>query len=86
MPKLDRNGLVRCRVCGCTEREPCNPPCSWKESDLCSSCDEAVRELFYWWERALRPNRLALLRELQRRLLEAGPVRFSRRKKAKADA
>lgn len=28
----------RCRVCGCTENHPCDPPCSWVEPDLCSEC------------------------------------------------
>ncbi|MCD6405486.1 MAG: hypothetical protein J7M19_06640, partial [Planctomycetes bacterium] len=32
-----------CRVCGCTEFEPCltaEGPCHWVEPDLCSACAE----------------------------------------------
>ncbi len=36
--RVDRDGLVRCRCCGCTAREPCNPPCGWYEVDLCTGC------------------------------------------------
>jgi len=31
----------RCRVCGCTDYDPCitdEGPCSWVEKDLCSAC------------------------------------------------
>ena len=31
-------GEPRCRVCHCTELEPCEPPCGWHESDLCTAC------------------------------------------------
>lgn len=27
-----------CRVCGCTQNDPCEPPCGWAEDDLCSAC------------------------------------------------
>jgi hypothetical protein len=27
-----------CRVCGCTWCDPCDPPCSWAEIDLCTAC------------------------------------------------
>lgn len=29
----------RCRICGCTERRACSPPCSWANArhDLCSN-------------------------------------------------
>lgn len=69
--KRDRNGLVRCRVCGCTEVEPCEPPCSWVEADLCSGCQEAVEALHEWFVGAHRPSRAALLRELDRAMVEA---------------
>lgn len=35
----------RCRVCGCTDLEPCitdEGPCSWVEKDLCSACVKLV--------------------------------------------
>lgn len=28
-----------CRVCGCTESNACDPPCSWVAQDLCSTCE-----------------------------------------------
>lgn len=31
-------GVRACRLCGCTDAEACNPPCSWVEPDLCSAC------------------------------------------------
>ena len=27
-----------CRSCGCTWCDPCDPPCSWAEADLCTAC------------------------------------------------
>lgn len=35
-------GERRCRICGCTDYEPCyldDGPCSWVEEDLCSNPD-----------------------------------------------
>jgi hypothetical protein len=29
---------MRCRVCGCTERNACTGGCEWVEMDLCSRC------------------------------------------------
>jgi hypothetical protein len=58
---------ARCRVCGCTEREPCNPPCAWMgKEDLCTTCATAVAALVEWAEAALRANMSALMREYQR--------------------
>lgn len=34
-----------CRVCGCTEFNACPPTCSWREPDLCSTCDDAAAAL-----------------------------------------
>jgi len=31
-------GVRRCRVCGCTDAEPCEEGCEWVEADLCSAC------------------------------------------------
>ena len=28
----------QCRVCGCTDRQPCRGGCYWVEPDLCSRC------------------------------------------------
>ena len=69
--RQDRDGLVRCRVCGCTEREPCNPPCSWAprdEVDLCSNCAEAVSHLIDWVYTAHRASWAALKREVKAQL------------------
>jgi hypothetical protein len=30
-----------CRECGCSEADPCEPPCWWAAPELCSACDEA---------------------------------------------
>lgn len=40
----------RCRVCGCTLYEPCDPPCSWAEPDLCSNpeCVTAASDGLSW--------------------------------------
>lgn len=65
--KVDRDGLVRCRVCGCTEREPCCPPCAWFETDLCSLCAMAAEALSTWMEGAHRRNIAALMREVRTR-------------------
>ena len=54
---------VRCRVCGCTDYEPCNPPCYWNEIDLCSECASAAAAINTWREAARRANMTALLRE-----------------------
>jgi hypothetical protein len=67
--KTDRERLVRCRVCGCTEREPCygpDGPCGWAEADLCTSCEEAVLTMCDWFNGAHRPSFAALLREYKR--------------------
>jgi predicted Fe-S protein YdhL (DUF1289 family) len=67
-PRRDRDGLIRCRVCGCTERDACDPPCSWVEDDLCSGCHDAVSAIAIWQLGARRNNRTALLREVETRL------------------
>lgn len=72
--KYDKDGNVKCRVCGCTDREPCNPPCAWyQNSDLCTMCAQAMRQLVTWrgvlkaWrEYAHRPSLAALTREAER--------------------
>ena len=61
--KTDRDGLVRCRVCGCTEREPCCPPCGWADIDLCSGCADVVTILLDYAEGAHRFSVAGLLRE-----------------------
>lgn len=65
--KVNRDGLVRCRVCGCTEREACNPPCAWVrgEVDICDRCYTAATILLDWREGAHRPSKAALWREVE---------------------
>lgn len=63
--KRDRNGLVRCRVCGCTAIDACSNSCSWVEFDLCSTCAEAKEALLDWSEHARRANWTALRKELR---------------------
>lgn len=43
--KRDRDGLIRCRICGCTERDACADMCSWVEDDLCSTCHRIREQL-----------------------------------------
>lgn len=36
-----REGERECRLCGCTDRQPCHTEkgvCHWVEADLCSDC------------------------------------------------
>jgi len=63
--KWDRNGLFRCRVCGCTEVDACQPPCAWAETGLCTTCADAIADIQIWQGRARRANMTALLRELK---------------------
>ncbi|MBK8200716.1 MAG: hypothetical protein IPK75_20455 [Acidobacteria bacterium] len=72
--KYDKDGNVKCRVCGCTDREPCNPPCAWfRGSDLCTTCAEALKHfgawraiLKAWREVSHHANLAALTREAER--------------------
>jgi len=68
--KCDRNGFVRCRVCGCTEVDACANGCSGADGDLCSTCDEAVSALAVWFHDARRVNWAALRRETERVVLD----------------
>lgn len=69
--KRGRDGLVRCRVCGCTDVDACPNGCSWVEYDLCSVCAMAAEVLSDWVEQARRANKTALWREVEDRLKEA---------------
>ena len=59
-----------CRVCRCTEDEPCNPPCAWFDESLCTSCALIVEAFMSWREGAHMANVAGLFRELQRREAE----------------
>jgi len=60
----------RCKVCGCTEVHPCDPPCGWSqiEPDLCTSCEDAADTLVFWALGAQRVNRRGLMRLFEERL------------------
>lgn len=66
--KRDRNGLTRCRVCGCTEADACLHGCCWVEEDLCSVCAVAAEALADWYRDARKIRLAALRREVTRRL------------------
>jgi hypothetical protein len=53
-----------CRVCGCTEAEPCACGCRWVEEDLCSVCALALEAIVSWGEVARKADIGALMREL----------------------
>ena len=67
--RRDRRGLIRCRVCGCTQVDSCIGGCAWVrgEPDLCTTCDDAVKAIVTWIGEARRLNRAALWREVKRR-------------------
>lgn len=69
--KRDRNGLPRCRVCGCTDAEACEPPCGWApgEEDLCTSCHATVMAIVAWAGGAHRAIRTALMREASAQMM-----------------
>jgi len=54
--------MMRCRVCKCSEREPCNPPCAWEAPGLCTTCAAAIAALVRWEEDALNARFAALVR------------------------
>ncbi|MDE2104577.1 MAG: hypothetical protein KGL39_45500 [Patescibacteria group bacterium] len=70
--RWDRDGLIRCRVCRCTEVHACAGGCLWVEEDLCSTCAVTAEGLVAWQMNARRANWAALLRETER---ELGDVR-----------
>jgi hypothetical protein len=85
--KRDRNGLIRCRVCRCTELEPCFPPCWWEpgEEDICNRCNEMAYHLRVFMAGAHRFSRKALFREVARREAhEKESLRADARRKRKA--
>jgi hypothetical protein len=66
--KYTKDGFLKCRVCGCSEFEPCEPPCSWvPHTDICDSCHEVATTIRLWMVGAHRPSVAALLREVRLR-------------------
>lgn len=68
-------GLVRCRMCGCSELEACAPTCAWAQPDLCDSCESAVTSVSQWMLRAHRPSWNALKREVEA-LVKSNPTSY----------
>ncbi len=73
VPSRDRkihqnpNDLSKCRCCGCSEMEPCNPPCGWArgKGNLCTSCDDLAGNIREWMEEvAVAPNLAQLTLEV----------------------
>lgn len=56
---------MKCRVCKCSHREPCNPPCAWESAGLCTNCADAIRAILAWRDAAVQPSTAALLREVK---------------------
>ncbi len=41
---FDKETPRRCRVCGCTDDDPCVGGCYWVEDDLCSACEDETAD------------------------------------------
>jgi len=54
---------MRCRVCGCTEENACNPPCGWAFANLCTNCSSVASAIAEWMDSAVRANFTGLIRE-----------------------
>jgi hypothetical protein len=61
--KRSADGLTRCRICGCTEIDACNPPCGWVEEGLCSTCWQAVAALLRHYDDSRKFNMAGIKRE-----------------------
>ncbi len=61
-------GPARCRLCGCSDREPCLEGCSWVEGDLCSTCAVAIEALADYLRVAHRARPRKLIGEAYRLL------------------
>jgi hypothetical protein len=64
--------LTRCRVCGCTDSDPCRLGCFWVEPDLCSVCSATVANMIEnlcdWVTVAHTPDPTRLAKEVERQL------------------
>jgi hypothetical protein len=88
--KTDRHGFVRCRMCGCTEIEACEPPCGWEpgEGDLCTTCAIMMRAMLHWLFAGHHPTKASLLRELDSAAerIKAGQDPYNAHKKRRGAA
>lgn len=79
---MSQGPLTKCRVCKCSELQPCCPPCGWErgEDDLCTTCAEVIRRVRGWLIDAHRPSFAALRRESHAlvRTIEAAKFRRER--------
>lgn len=73
-----RRTPARCRVCSCTEFAACNPPCSWTEPDLCSTCAEHAAVTANWLLSAHRPTWHALRLEVEAMITKHPDALFHR--------
>jgi hypothetical protein len=72
---------AKCRVCGCTDENPCLNGCSWVltkqgKEDLCSTCLEAAHAVAEW--AILIPDRMTIGLGLTEQTQIGWPDRFSR--------
>lgn len=62
--------MAKCRICSCTEGRACVGACSWVESDLCSTCDEAIEAIVQHAEVAYKFRPQKLIKAAQARYRE----------------
>jgi hypothetical protein len=57
---------MKCRVCGCSEFDPCPGGCAWAPGggDICTVCFAAAEAIREWMEETRRVNWAALRREV----------------------
>ena len=86
--RFDRKQKVKCRVCGCTMTQPCDPPCCWapdERGDLCSTCAAASLVVAEWMlcaRHTAASNAGRLLREAEIRFGNMSPYVTPRREKS----
>jgi len=59
-----------CRVCGCADNAPCNPPCAWVDNPdgqnptpICTTCSDAAQVLGIWSATVPNTNLKRLVKE-----------------------
>lgn len=74
--------LPACRVCGCTESEPCNPPCGWHAGPfgtsrtepgagpICTSCTETAQILVEYFDAVPDTDPLVITRLVREAITE----------------
>ena len=66
-----------CRICSCTETEPCTPPCAWADETwtLCSNCAEMIALIAEWGFSSPRPS-FSLVARAAKEAYEKAPVPY----------